>query len=101
MESNTLSSVDKRTTSATSVIVASLVSPTQVRFRMPLRISMPICSSMPAVGAYRVPASWFAAQAVDPDGGVVITTTLDPQDPQFSTHKFSTRQRPPICSPPV
>lgn len=101
MESNTLSSVNERTTSATSVIVASLVSRTPVRSRMPLGSSMPVRSSMPAVGAYRIPASWFAAQAVDPDCGDVIATKLDPQDPQFSTHKFSTRQGPPTCSPPV
>jgi hypothetical protein len=95
MEINTLSSVDETTTSATSMIVASLVSPTQVRFRTPIR------SSMPGVGAYRVPASWLAAQVVDPGCGDVIATKLDPQDPQFSTHKFSTRQGPPSCSPPV
>ena len=101
MEINTLTSVDDKTTRASSMIVASLASPTQVRFRMPLRISMPIRGSMPAVGADRVPASWFAAQVVDPGCGDVIAIKLDPQDPQFSTHKFSTRQRPPTCSPPV
>ena len=107
MEINTLSNVDDMTTSASSVIVASLDSPTQLRFRgpirisTPMRISMPIGSSMPGVGGYRDPASWLAAQVIDLDCGDVIATKLDPQDPQFSTHMFSTRQGPPTCSPPV
>jgi hypothetical protein len=54
------------------------------------------------VRMYQAPELWRLENKVVVRGcTVAIPAELDQDDPQFSTHKFTTRQGPPTCSPPV
>lgn len=94
MESNTLSSVVDRTcVDVISDIAPAAASPiaTGTRLDMSGRFrTAPVMDSRSqgGVGSYRVEGMWRSDDR------------LDHQDPKF-THKFSTRQGPPTCSPPV
>lgn len=58
--------------------------------------------SISGAGVYHVRAFWrLENKRVDRACAVALTADFDQHDPQFSTHKFTTRQGPPTCSPPV
>jgi hypothetical protein len=72
---------------ANSVVAAAPVMPVRTR-------------SMSGVGVHRVQASRLDTQPSDL-GSVIAAAPIAGPDQQFSTHKFTTRSRPPTCSPPV
>ena len=110
MESSTLSgindqTVDRTAVGAISVIAPSVASPIAAAIRLCLdaRPDLVVRSrtapamdtrSQGGVGSYRVEGMW----RLDDRGDDLLD---DDQNQKFSTHKFSTRQGPPTCSPPV
>ena len=97
MESSTLSGINDRIIDRTAVGAISVIAPSVASIREALTDR---CRTAPAmdprsqggVGPYRVQGMW----RLDDQGN----DQLD-DDPKFFTHKFSTRQGPPTCSPPV
>jgi hypothetical protein len=89
---------------ATAPVVSLVASPMRSTVGVPAALVDRGMStrSISGVGVYHVPAFWrLENKGVDRGCAVAIPAELDQQDPHFSTHKFTTRQGPPTCSPPV